>query len=116
MNSKRAGDDYSAQAYVRFVTASVDQLSVQRVVLAGNLLGGQMAWTTSVALPQRVARLVPVDASGYPPKSAGEPLLAVGQFNLHFQHIKVVLALQVDLDVVGIDLDVFGDYCDQIAL
>uniref|UniRef100_UPI0035696E42 alpha/beta fold hydrolase n=1 Tax=Polaromonas sp. TaxID=1869339 RepID=UPI0035696E42 len=57
-------------AYVRFVTAVMDQLGVQRFVLAGNSLGGQVAWETAVALPQRVAQLVLVDASGYPAESA----------------------------------------------
>lgn len=66
-------NDYSAEAYVRFVTAVMDQLGVQRFVLAGNSLGGQVAWATAVALPQRVARLVLVDASGYPLESASVP-------------------------------------------
>ncbi|WP_341916044.1 alpha/beta hydrolase [Polaromonas sp. YR568] len=66
-------NDYSVEAYVRFVTAVVDQLGVQRFVLAGNSLGGQVAWATAVALPQRVARLVLVDASGYSPESASVP-------------------------------------------
>lgn len=66
-------NDYSVEAYVRFVTAVVDQLGVQRFVLAGNSLGGQVAWATAVALPQRVARLVLVDASGYAPESASVP-------------------------------------------
>lgn len=66
-------NDYSPEAYVRFVTAVLDQLGVQRFVLAGNSLGGQVAWATAVALPQRVARLVLVDASGYPLESASVP-------------------------------------------
>ncbi|MBA3594665.1 MAG: alpha/beta hydrolase [Pseudomonadota bacterium] len=66
-------DDYSVQAYVRFVTAVMDQLGVQRFVLAGNSLGGQVAWATAVALPQSVAKLVLVDASGYPLESASQP-------------------------------------------
>lgn len=66
-------NDYSPEAYVHFVTAVMDQLGVQRFVLAGNSLGGQVAWATAVALPQRVARLVLVDASGYPLESASVP-------------------------------------------
>ena len=66
-------NDYSIEAYVRFVTQLVNQLGLQRFVLAGNSLGGQVAWATAVALPQRVARLVLVDASGYAPESASVP-------------------------------------------
>lgn len=66
-------DDYSVEAYVSFVTQLVDQLGLQRFVLAGNSLGGQVAWATAAAMPQRVAQLVLVDASGYPPESASVP-------------------------------------------
>lgn len=58
--------DYSMQAYAAFVRALVDHLGVQRFVLGGNSLGGQIAWSTAAAMPERVAQLVLVDASGYP--------------------------------------------------
>ena len=63
--------DYSIDAYVRLVVAVLDRLGVQRAVLAGNSLGGQIAWATAAAHPSRVERLVLVDAAGYPfePKS-----------------------------------------------
>lgn len=57
--------DYSISAYVRFVSAMMDQLAVQRFVLGGNSLGGQIAWEAAVAMPQRVQQLVLVDAGGY---------------------------------------------------
>lgn len=57
--------DYSIDAYVRFVIGVMDQLGVQRFVLAGNSLGGQIAWATAVAHPPRVQKLVLVDAAGY---------------------------------------------------
>jgi pimeloyl-ACP methyl ester carboxylesterase len=59
-------DDYSMAAYVDFVRALADRLNVKRFVLAGNSLGGQIAWSTAAAMPDRVARLILVDASGYP--------------------------------------------------
>jgi pimeloyl-ACP methyl ester carboxylesterase len=59
-------DDYSMAAYVGFVRALADRLNVKRFVLAGNSLGGQIAWSTAAAMPDRVARLILVDASGYP--------------------------------------------------
>jgi pimeloyl-ACP methyl ester carboxylesterase len=59
-------DDYSTAAYVGFVRALADRLELRRFVLAGNSLGGQIAWSTAAAMPDRVARLILVDASGYP--------------------------------------------------
>lgn len=63
--------DYSMAAYVRFVVAVMDKLQVPKAVIAGNSLGGQIAWNVAVAAPQRVGSLILVDAAGYPmaPKS-----------------------------------------------
>ncbi|MBI2748145.1 MAG: alpha/beta fold hydrolase [Burkholderiales bacterium] len=58
-------DDYSIAAYVRLVAGVVDALGVQRFVLAGNSLGGQIAWGAALAMPKRVQQLVLVDAGGY---------------------------------------------------
>jgi pimeloyl-ACP methyl ester carboxylesterase len=66
-------DDYSTERYVLFVRAAMDKLGVQRFVLGGNSLGGQIAWSAAAAMPDRVARLILVDASGYPPESFTPP-------------------------------------------
>lgn len=67
-------DDYSIEAYVRFVTAVMDALGVPRAVLAGNSLGGQIAWNVAWAHPQRTSRLVLVDAAGYPFEPQSVPI------------------------------------------
>ena len=67
-------NDYSIEAYVRFVGAVLDTLNVQHIVLAGNSLGGQIAWATAVAFPQRVDQLVLVDAGGYPMEPKSVPI------------------------------------------
>ncbi len=66
--------DYSIDAYVRFVLAVLDVLGVHKVVLGGNSLGGQIAWQTAYAQPQRVQQLVLVDAAGYPETPQELPL------------------------------------------
>jgi pimeloyl-ACP methyl ester carboxylesterase len=67
-------NDYSIATYVRFVVDVADKLGVKQFVLAGNSLGGQIAWATALAYPQRVGKLVLVDAAGYPFQSASVPL------------------------------------------
>ena len=57
-------DDYSGDAYARFVLDLLDALKLQRVVIGGNSLGGEVAWRTAFLAPQRVAQLILVDASG----------------------------------------------------
>lgn len=74
LTGPRADDDYSIESYVRFVIAMLDTLRVQRVVLGGNSLGGYIAWSTAHAHPDRVARLVLVDASGYAPSARSIPI------------------------------------------
>ena len=67
-------NDYSLTRYVHFVRAVLNQRGVQRCVLGGNSLGGQIAWETARAIPQRVAQLVLVDAGGYAMQPQGVPL------------------------------------------
>ena len=57
-------DDYHGDTYARFVLDLLDALKIDRVVLGGNSLGGEVAWRTAYAAPQRVAALVLVDAAG----------------------------------------------------
>ena len=66
--------DYRMTRYADFIAALLDQLGVRRAVLAGNSLGGGVAWRTAVQHPERVSRLVLVDASGYPLQSTLVPL------------------------------------------
>ncbi len=58
LTGPRADGDYSIAAYVRFVLGVLDALGIERFVLAGNSLGGEIAWRTAVAAPQRVQRLI----------------------------------------------------------
>lgn len=67
-------NDYSIAAYVRVVIGVADTLGVKHFVLAGNSLGGQIAWATALAQPQRVSQLVLVDAAGYPFEPASVPI------------------------------------------
>lgn len=66
--------DYRMERYADFIAALMDQLGVRRAVLAGNSLGGGIAWHTAVRHPERVSRLVLVDATGYPLQSTSVPL------------------------------------------
>ncbi len=66
--------DYRLTRYVGFVIALLDQLGVQQAVLAGNSFGGNLAWKIAVDHPQRVSKLVLVDAAGYPFDPASMPI------------------------------------------
>lgn len=59
-----SADDYRGDTYARFVLDLMDALKLPRAVLAGNSLGGEIAWRTASLAPQRVTKLVLVDATG----------------------------------------------------
>jgi len=66
--------DYRIERYVRFVAAMLDELGVARCVIAGNSFGGQVAWETALAHPERVEKLILVDAAGYPFQPVSLPI------------------------------------------
>ncbi len=60
--------------YSDFVKSLMDLLKVQQAVLAGNSLGGYVAWKTAVDYPDRVSKLILVDAAGYATNAASVPI------------------------------------------
>jgi pimeloyl-ACP methyl ester carboxylesterase len=69
-----AGSAYNGDHYARFVLDLLDVLKVQRAVLGGNSLGGEVAWRTALLAPTRVERLVLVDALGPAFKPTSVPI------------------------------------------
>jgi pimeloyl-ACP methyl ester carboxylesterase len=57
--------DYRITRYVQTATAVLDHLGISRVDVAGNSLGGHVAWRLALSDPTRVRRLVLIDAAGY---------------------------------------------------
>lgn len=66
--------DYRMAHYSAFLARVLDQLQVPRAVVAGNSFGGQLAWQFALDQPQRVERLVLVDAAGYPRNATSIPV------------------------------------------
>ncbi|RZL07534.1 MAG: alpha/beta hydrolase [Rubrivivax sp.] len=66
--------DYHLTRYTAFMAALLEELQLNKVVLAGNSFGGTVAWMTADAYPQRVSRLILVDAGGYPYKPTSIPI------------------------------------------
>jgi pimeloyl-ACP methyl ester carboxylesterase len=74
LTGPHASGDYRGDTYARFVLDLMDQLKVQRFAVAGNSLGGEVAWRTALMAPQRVTRLILVDAAGPDFKSDSVPI------------------------------------------
>jgi pimeloyl-ACP methyl ester carboxylesterase len=66
--------NYSIDAYVSFLAHFAERAGVGRFVLAGNSLGGNIAWNYALKHPAQVRGLILVDAGGYPLSSTSAPL------------------------------------------
>jgi pimeloyl-ACP methyl ester carboxylesterase len=67
-------NDYRASRYGEFVVRMMDRLGIERAVLAGNSLGGNIALEVAFQAPDRVAGLVLVDSGGYPFEPESMPI------------------------------------------
>ncbi len=67
-------NDYTIESYAKFVIGMMNKLKVEQAVLAGNSLGGYIAWASELLYSNRVSKLVLIDASGYPYESESVPL------------------------------------------
>ena len=66
--------DYSIDHYVSFIEQFLTNRNIQHCILAGNSLGGQIAWHFTLAHSDRVEQLVLIDAAGYPLNSKSVPI------------------------------------------
>ena len=58
--------DYSIAAYAAFVEDFVSAIAVDSFALAGNSLGGLIAWSYTAKYPERVTALALLDPAGFP--------------------------------------------------
>ena len=58
--------DYSIKNYTQFLHQFLSKLHVNKYYLAGNSLGGNIAWNYAAEHPEKVAKLILIDASGLP--------------------------------------------------
>jgi len=66
--------DYSTDHYVEFLGEFLADMKIGKCILAGNSLGGQIAWRFTAKNPELVKKLVLIDAAGYPRNVKSEPI------------------------------------------
>jgi pimeloyl-ACP methyl ester carboxylesterase len=74
LTGPRADGNYRGDADAHFVLRVLDTLQVGHMVLVGHSLGGEVAWRLATLAPERVQRLVLVDATGLPVEGQAVPL------------------------------------------
>ncbi len=58
--------DYSINNYTQFLHQFLSKLHIEKCYLAGNSLGGNIAWNYTAEHPEKVKKLILIDASGLP--------------------------------------------------
>ena len=58
--------DYSIKSYTQFLHQFLMKINIQKFHLAGNSLGGNIAWNYAAEYPDKIEKLILVDASGLP--------------------------------------------------
>jgi len=58
--------DYSSSMSINFLDDFLTKIGVDTFHLAGNSMGGSISWAYTLAHPERVKKLVLIDAGGYP--------------------------------------------------
>jgi pimeloyl-ACP methyl ester carboxylesterase len=67
-------NNYTIEKYTDYLVNLLDHLGIAHAIVAGNSLGGYLGWATAIRYPNRVSKLVLVDASGYPYKAESVPI------------------------------------------
>lgn len=66
--------NYTMANYTTFLKDFLIALNIKQCVLAGNSLGGAIAWNFTLEQPSTVTKLILIDASGYPIASKSVPI------------------------------------------
>lgn len=71
LTGPRKDNDYASKTYVDFLDRFLHQIGVDTFALAGNSLGGEIAWKYALAHPTKVSKLILVDPAGFYSKEKG---------------------------------------------
>lgn len=75
LTGRTVEDDYTIAAMAEFVDEVTRKLGVERFHLAGNSMGGRLGWHYALDHPERLDRLILLDASGFPEPEGTEESL-----------------------------------------
>ncbi len=66
LTGPNAQNDYTIEYYASFINRFAEKMGLDSFHLAGNSLGGYIAWYYTLQYPEKVNKLVLIDAAGYP--------------------------------------------------
>ena len=104
---------YAGDYYVRFLDSFLNAMHINKCALAGNSLGGAIAWQYTVAHSDKIAKLILLDAAGYPLKdekgSLGFKLASTPVINNLLLYITPKFLIRKSLETVFYDNALISD-------
>lgn len=109
--------------YVQWLDVFMDRLGLDRCSIAGNSLGGWIAWEYALRFPERVDKLVLIDAAGYldarriplPVRLARTPLFnRLARFAIRYNVVEVFIR-QVYADPTRVTPELVQRYYDLLV-
>lgn len=100
-------NDYSIEAYVTFLKDFFRERNISQCYLAGNSLGGLIAFHFAAAYPEKVKKVILIDPAGYPIQNAkGTLAFTLGKIPV----LKNLLTIITPMSIVRKSLeDVYGN-------
>ncbi len=104
--------DYSKEAYVEFLNNFTQELGLTSFHLAGNSLGGDIAWNYAVTYPEKIDKLVLVDASGFLRKENVPTIFKLARNPIGgflFKHVTPISLIRKNIEEVYYDDSLITD-------
>jgi pimeloyl-ACP methyl ester carboxylesterase len=98
--------DYSIKSYTNFLYQFLEKIKIDKFHLAGNSLGGNIAWNYTADYPDKVEKLILVDASGLPtnkPQPAIFKMAKTPVLNSLFLYITPKFFIKKNMEEVYVD-------------
>ncbi len=74
LTGPNANHDYSQKAYFDMLDSLLIKLKINRCILGGNSLGGSVSWNYAIEHPEKIKKLILIDAGGYSLNSTSVPI------------------------------------------
>ncbi len=74
LTGPNANHDYSQKAYFDMLDSLLIKLKINRCILGGNSLGGSVSWNYAIEHPEKIKKLILIDAGGYPLNATSVPI------------------------------------------
>jgi len=117
-----ASGEYSRESWVSFLNKFVESIGLKKFSIAGNSMGGFIAWNYSIDYPSKVDKLILIDPVAYPQKCpwifklANTPMVNIIAKYIMPKFIVNMNVREVFGDPENIDQEVFDRYFDMILI